>query len=117
MKPVSVLIHVPDVGQGLDWYQKAFIDAKPYYLVDFDMTLLDINGFTIEIVPADSKVGCGKYGTVLYWSVDSLNDVMTHFQLLGAKLYRGPMTIEEGLIMCQFEDPFGNLIGFKASRM
>ncbi|TOL44982.1 glyoxalase/bleomycin resistance/dioxygenase family protein, partial [Vibrio parahaemolyticus] len=36
-----------------------------------------------------------------------------HFQKLGARLYRGPMEIEDGLSMCQVEDPFGNLIGLR----
>ena len=113
MKPVSVLIHVVDVDQGFDWYKKAFPNAKERYLEAFDMRLLDISGFMIEIVKADAKVGSGKAGSVLYWPVSSVNDALEHFESLGAKLYRGPMAIEEGLRMCQIEDPFGNLIGLR----
>lgn len=113
MKPVSVLIHVPDVDQGLDWYKKAFPNAKERYLEAFNMRLLDISGFMIEIVKADAKVGSGKAGSVLYWAVSSVNDALEHFESLGAKLYRGPIAIEEGLRMCQIEDPFGNLIGLR----
>ncbi|MEZ8336060.1 glyoxalase/bleomycin resistance/dioxygenase family protein, partial [Vibrio splendidus] len=29
--------------------------------------------------------------------------------------YRGPMAIENGLFMCQIEDPFGNLIGLRGA--
>ncbi|EKA7375353.1 glyoxalase/bleomycin resistance/dioxygenase family protein [Vibrio parahaemolyticus] len=115
MKPIAILIHVPNVEKGLAWYQNAFPSAKPIYHPDSDFTVLELEGFSIEIVQADSKVGVGKNGTVLYWSVVELETSLQHFQSLGAKLYRGPMAIENGLIMCQLEDPFGNLIGLRST--
>ncbi len=111
--PASVLIHVPDVPAGLVWYQRAFPYAVAQYLPEFDFTLLRLPGFTIEIVQADEKVGAGKRGSVLYWQTDSLAQAITHFESLGARLYRGPMQIEGGLRICQVEDPFQNLIGLK----
>ena len=113
MNPIAILIHVPSVEEGLCWYKKAFPDAVAIYHPDSDFTVLDINGFSIEIVKADKKVGFGKKGTVLYWSVDNFDKALMRFQSIGAKLYRGPMEIEDGLIMCQVEDPFGNLIGIR----
>ncbi|EID7758613.1 glyoxalase/bleomycin resistance/dioxygenase family protein [Vibrio parahaemolyticus] len=110
MTPAAVLVHVPNVKQGLDWYQKAFPEATPVYHSNFDFTVLDLNGFSIEIVQADEKVGSGKNGAVLYWLVNNLSESLAYFEALGAKLYRGPMKIENGLSMCQVEDPFGNLI-------
>lgn len=113
LKPTAILIHVPDVSMGLDWYQRAFSNAVAQYLPDFDFTLLHINDFTLEIVQADEKVGAGKKGTVLYWAVESLDEAIAHLTHLGAKLYRGPMLIDNDLRMCQLSDPFGNLIGLK----
>ncbi|MFM2484311.1 VOC family protein [Celerinatantimonas yamalensis] len=113
MKPVAVLIHVPDVQLGLKWYQKAFPMASVCYLEEFDFTVLSIDGFSLEIVQADEKVSAGKCGSVLYWSFKNLNDALAHFNKLGARLYRGPLMIENGLAMCQVEDPFGNLIGLR----
>lgn len=113
MKPTTVLIHVPDVKLGLDWYQKAFPMAIPVFLKEFNFTLLKVGDFTLELVHADEKVSAGKSGTVLYWSVEDLAVVLEHFVSVGAKLYRGPMQIENGLAMCQVEDPFGNLIGLR----
>ncbi|MGL1138416.1 VOC family protein [Vibrio parahaemolyticus] len=113
MIPSAVLVHVPDVAKGLEWYKKAFPEAVPIYHSDFDFTVLDLNGFSLEIVEADEKVGTGKNGTVIYWSVDNLPAALAHFEALGAYLYRGPMEIESGLFMCQVEDPFGNLIGLR----
>ncbi|WP_375753655.1 VOC family protein [Vibrio sp. HN007] len=115
MTPSAILVHVPDVAKGLDWYKKAFPESVAVYHPDFDFTVLELNGFSLEIVRADEKVGSGKNGTVLYWSVDNLDDALTHFESLGAHLYRGPMKIESGLSMCQIEDPFGNLIGLRGS--
>ncbi|HCG7089390.1 TPA: glyoxalase/bleomycin resistance/dioxygenase family protein [Vibrio parahaemolyticus] len=111
MTPVALLVYVPDVEIGLQWYQQAFPEAVPMHLPNFDFTVLDVNGFFIEIVQSDDKVSEGKKGTVLYWSVSELS----RFEALGASLYRGPMEIENGLSMCQLEDPFGNLIGLRGA--
>ncbi|ASP38554.1 glyoxalase/bleomycin resistance/dioxygenase family protein [Bacterioplanes sanyensis] len=113
MTPAALLVHVPDIELGLDWYQRAFPTAKARFLPEFDFTVLDIGGFSLEIVQADDKVGSGKHGVVLYWLTQDWHATLKHFSDLGARLYRGPMAIENGLSMCQFEDPFGNLIGVR----
>jgi predicted enzyme related to lactoylglutathione lyase len=115
MNPSAVLVHVPDVTEGLEWYKQAFPNAVSVYYPEFDFTVLDLNGFSLEIVQADEKVCSGKSGTVLYWSVASLPVALAHFEALGAHLYRGPMDIENGLSVCQVEDPFGNLIGIRGA--
>ena len=112
-RPVAVLIHVPDVAEGLIWYQRAFPNAKAVYLANFDFTVLRLGDVDLEIVPADDKVSSGPAGTVVYWSVPNLKEAMTHFNHLGATVYRGPLKIEDGLGMCQVSDPFGNLIGLR----
>jgi len=113
LAPVAVLVYVPDVRDRLAWYQTAFPEAVPIYHSEFDLTVLDLNGFSLEIVQVDEKVDSGKKGTVVYWAVGNLTDALTHFEALGAKRYRSPMVIENGLAMCQIEDPFGNLIGLR----
>ncbi|MEJ2765940.1 glyoxalase/bleomycin resistance/dioxygenase family protein [Photobacterium sp. MCCC 1A19761] len=115
MVPAAVLVHVPDVTRGLEWYNTAFPEAVPIYHPDFDFTVLDLNGFSLEIVQADEKVGVGKNGTVIYWSVNNLSAALARFEALGAYLYRGPIEIENGIFMCQVEDPFGNLIGLRGA--
>ncbi len=113
MKPTAVLVHVPDVSKGLEWYQKAFPTAQATYFSDSDFTTLNIDGFYLEIMQADTKVSAGKAGTVLYWSTENIDESLAFFCSIGATLYRGPMSIENGLVMCQVEDPFGNLIGLR----
>lgn len=75
--PSAVLVHVPDVAKGLEWCKRAFPEAVPVYHPSFDFTALDLNGFSLEIVQADEKVGTGKYGTVIYWSVGNLSAALT----------------------------------------
>ncbi|NRA18551.1 MAG: glyoxalase/bleomycin resistance/dioxygenase family protein [Oceanospirillaceae bacterium] len=113
MKPIALLVYVCDVKAGLAWYQKAFPEAKAVYLEEFDFTIVNLHGFSLEIVQADNNVGSGKEGTVLYWSVPLLEVALNHFIELGASLYRGPMLIENAVGMCQVQDPFGNLIGLR----
>ncbi|MEX0447187.1 glyoxalase/bleomycin resistance/dioxygenase family protein [Xenorhabdus sp. SGI246] len=115
MKPATLLIPVPDVNLGLEWYKRAFPGVESIYLEEFDFTLLKIKDFILEVVQADDKVYSGKNGTVMYWSVPCLKTAIQHFQTIGAKLYRGPMVIENGLGMCQLEEPFGNLIGLRGN--
>ena len=113
MSPIAVLIHVPDVNAGLEWYQSVFPDAVLQNMGISEFYVLDINGFALEIVQSDSKVGSGKQGTVLYWSVHSLSEAVSRIQSLGGTIYRGPMRIEHNQSMCQIEDPFGNLIDLR----
>jgi len=117
MQPVAMLIHVEDIKAGLDWYTKAFPLARIKCLPDSDFTVLDINGFQLEVVQADEKVGAGKCGTVLYWQVKNLTQSLQHLMAIGAVLYRGPLDIEDQLSMCQVADPFGNLIGLRGPRL
>lgn len=60
----------------------------------------------------------GKSGTVLHWSVARLPAVLDHFEEFSTNLYRvylGPIDIENGISICQFEYPFGNLIGIRGT--
>lgn len=117
MNPVAVLMHVDDINESVRWYLAAFPSADLMESTD-EVKILSVQGFQIEIVRGDDKVSSGKAGTVLYWSVDDLDDVIVRLEWLGAKLYRGPLLVEDGIKkdgfrMCQLEDPFGNLIGFR----
>lgn len=108
-----VLIHVPDVESALTWYQHVFNSPKLNHHESNKLAVLDFNGFLLELVKSDEKVATGKSGCVLYWSVSNLDSTLERFLDNGAKLYRGPIAIENSLKMCQVEDPYGNLIGLR----
>lgn len=110
---MAVMIHAPGWRQGLDWYKKAFPKAKQISVPDLNFEYLRINNVNIETVNADKKVGTGAFGSVVYWKVLDFEKTKQHFESIGAVLYRGPMKIENNQKMCQFKDPFGNLIGIR----
>lgn len=111
MKPVANLIHVNNVDLALNWYKRAFPMAVERSINGY--IILDLGGFSLELVPADVQVGAGKLGSVTYYQVEDLETEISKFQKLGSIVYRGPMVIESGLGMCQVTDPFGNLIGLR----
>ncbi|MEZ0307932.1 MAG: VOC family protein [Ramlibacter sp.] len=109
----AVFVHVPDVESALSWYQSAFPGAERKRLDAFEFEYLNVGGINLEIVPSDEKVPSGAAGSVVYWRVPDFEAALAHFESLGAKLYRGPMDIEEGQRMCQVRDPWGNCIGLR----
>ena len=113
MPIVAVMVHVTDVEAGLRWYQQAFPLAKRKSISEPFFEYLDLNGVSIEIVPADEKVASGAAGSVVYWRVDDFDLTLRHMQSIGATLYRGPADIEDGKRMCQVRDPWGNCIGLR----
>jgi predicted enzyme related to lactoylglutathione lyase len=108
----AVLVHVSEPEAGRAWYGRAFPEAQHLKLED-GFELLQLQGTSIEIVPADEKVQSGPAGSVVYWRVQSFDEALSHLNALGAVLYRGPMNIEQGQRMCQVRDPWGNCIGIR----
>jgi len=115
LKPTiaAVMIHVSDVRTALDWYARAFPEARKVVIEKPQFECLSINDVQIEIVLADEQVTSGAAGSVVYWQVSDISARIRHLLSLGAELYRGPLTIENGLLMCQVRDPWGNCIGLR----
>jgi predicted enzyme related to lactoylglutathione lyase len=109
----AVLVHVPDVAEGLSWYKKAFPDAVRARSQPTDFEFLQIGQTQLEIVFADEKVTSGAAGSVVYWRVEEFERSLAHLTSVGAVLYRGPMKIDGDLWMCQVRDPWGNCIGIR----
>jgi predicted enzyme related to lactoylglutathione lyase len=110
---VAVMIHVPNPEQGLAWYEQAFPLATRQKSMENDFEFLRIGSVQIELVQADEKVSSGPSGTVVYWQVASIAEEVKRLEVLGGKLYRGPLSIEDSLSMCQVQDPWGNCIGLR----
>lgn len=109
----AVMIHVSDPEKGLEWYEKAFQDAKRIHYPEFEFECLELNGIQIEIVKADEKIGSGAFGIAVDWEVENFDVALADLIALGATLYRGPMALEFGRRMCKLKDPFGNIIGLR----
>jgi len=109
----AIMVHVTNVHDALAWYHRAFPGAVRRRLGIPEFEILFVGDVQLEFVPADTKVSSGPCGTVVYWQVPSFEETLEHFQSLGARLYRGPMQIEGGQLMCQVQDPWGNCIGLR----
>jgi predicted enzyme related to lactoylglutathione lyase len=109
----AVMVHVPDVPEALDWYEKAFPNALRTTIQGPDFDFLMINGVQLELVPSDEKVSSGAAGSVVYWAVEDFDASLQHFKSIGAVLYRGPLKIEGNASICQVRDPWGNCIGLR----
>lgn len=114
----AVLIYIPkrDHVEALNWYQKAFPQARKIKLSDFDFSYLDIEGVSLEIVTADQKVGVGVAGSVIYWSCADFQKRLDYLLSIGAKMFCGPLDIENNMRMCQVKDLWGNAIGIRGSK-
>ncbi len=104
-----VVMFVPSVRASAAWYSSTL--GLPISHVDNNFAVIAVGSASLCFHPADAKVRAGRAGQVAYWRVASLTAASTRFQGAGATLYRGPLAIESGQGVCQFADPFGNLIG------
>ncbi|MOA22893.1 Glyoxalase-like domain protein [compost metagenome] len=110
---LSILLHVGDWRQATAWYARAFPEAKRVLPAGDDYGHLELDGVALEIVDGDEKVSSGAAGSVVYWAVQDLTAEVARLEALGANLYRGPLTLEDGDCICQVRDPWGNCIGLR----
>lgn len=102
-------LSVKDLIASKAWFSKV-LGVAPW---------LDIEGYvefrvgqnSLALAPVDEKSPFSKGGQVAYWRVHELESGITHFVSQGAKVYRGPLDIENDEAICQIEDPFGNIFG------
>jgi predicted enzyme related to lactoylglutathione lyase len=109
----AVMVPVTNVAEALDWYERAFPGAIRSSASNPKFEFLVVRGVRIELVPSDAKMPSGPGGSVVYWRVPQLEPALQHLESLGARLYRGPLKIEGGQVMCQVQDPWGNCIGLR----
>jgi predicted enzyme related to lactoylglutathione lyase len=65
------------------------------------------------MVQVDSKVSSGPCGSIVNLNVEDFHESLKQFQAVGVTLYRGPMRIEDGKMMCQVQDRWGNCISLR----
>jgi predicted enzyme related to lactoylglutathione lyase len=108
-RPHLVILHVFDLERACHWYALLF-GVEPTQVAP-DYRVRWVGGMEVCFHPADRKVSSGHAGSVVYWETANLQQAKSHAEKLGAKLYRGPLEVEEGRFICQMEDPFDNLFG------
>lgn len=100
---------VSDLQKAKQWYSDAF-GTKPYfdepYYVGFD-----IEGFELGLLPEIEARGPGLGGATAYWAADNLDEEITRFEALGARLHSPKQDVGGGILLATMLDPFGNEIG------
>lgn len=109
----AVMIHTPEPAAALAWYQRAFPTGRRVTMGEPALEALRVGDVQLEFVPADERVAAGAAGTVVYWSVADVEPELQRLLAIGARLYRGPMAIEDEQAMCQLRDPWGNCLGIR----
>lgn len=111
----EVMYFVPDPEAGGEWYASLFgVGKTRFYNPDF--FILHVGGVDVFFHQADAKGPGGVAGQVTYWRVTDFDAALRHAESLGATLYRGPLDREDGTLMCQMKDPFGNAFGMVGPR-
>jgi len=109
----TIRISVLNVSESGDWY-KALFNLEPIENIE-NFISFKISNTYFDISLADSKSPVSTGGSVGYWLVDNLDAVLEKVKLLGGKIYRGPLKVNEiQRSIVQIQDPFGNVIGFEA---
>ncbi len=105
----TVIYHVPDLARAKAWYSAAF-GVDPYFDEPFYVGFT-IGGFELGLDPDTSELAAGEGGSVAYWGVKNLDDVLPNFTRDGAKVRSAPRDVGEGIRVASVSDPFGNTIG------
>lgn len=108
----NVFYFVDDLAAARDWYAE-LIGAGPVEVQPQLVTFLvgDVR-LTLHLGDEFNSVGKLK-GTVAYWGVDDVDEIVRWCVARGAVAHRGPKTIFTGERLCQLLDPFGNLFGVR----
>lgn len=108
----TIRIFTDDVPRARDWYKK-FLGISPVEDLE-NFVSFKINGTCFDISLADSKSPASAGGSVGYWLVDNLANMIERAIELGGQVYRGPLRVEEvKRTIVQIKDPVGNVIGFE----
>ena len=109
----TIRISVSNVIHSRDWYEALFGVSPVENLENFVSFKIGDTCFDISLADMKSPVSVG--GSVGYWLVDNLDNVIDKVSQLGGKVYRGPLKVKEiQRSIVQIQDPFGNIIGFEA---
>ena len=109
---IRLLSH--DVSKSRDWYMYFFSQDPVEDTENF--VSFKVAGVSLDITSPDAKnpFSCG--GSIGYWLVDDLDQVLEKVKELGGEIYRGPLKVTEtNRIIAQIKDPFGNVIGLEES--
>lgn len=102
-----------EVSKSRDWYRSLF-NLDPIEDTE-NFVSFKIAGVFFDITTPDTKNPFSFGGSVGYWLVDNVDEVLVRVKELGGEIYRGPLRVEETKrTIMQIKDPFGNIVGFES---
>jgi predicted enzyme related to lactoylglutathione lyase len=108
----NVFYFVEDLDAARDWYLELI--GTPPIEVQPQLVTFAVGATRLTLHRADEfNRSADLKGTVAYWGVESVDDVVAWLVARGATAHRGPKTIFTGERLCQLKDPFGNLFGIR----
>lgn len=105
----TVVFKVPDLARAKAWYEGLFGKA-PYFDQPFYVGF-QFGGFELGLDPEVSTQKPGPGGSVAYWGVRDLAEVMARLAKKGVTVVAPATDVGEGIKVATVADPFGNLIG------
>ncbi|MCM2352160.1 MAG: hypothetical protein NDI63_00995 [Pseudobdellovibrio sp.] len=109
----TIRIFSNDLKRSREYYEK-FFGLSPVEDSEFFVSF-KVGQTNLDITVPDQKNPFSTGGSVGYWLVDDINLVLKKAELLGGKLYRGPLKVLEiQRQILQIQDPFGNVLGFES---
>jgi predicted enzyme related to lactoylglutathione lyase len=105
----TVIYKAPDLERAKRWYSETF-GIEPYFNEPFYVGF-NVGGFELGLDPDVGKQGAGAGGSVAYWGVKDLAQVIDSLKSRGVKIVAPLQEVGEGIKVATVQDPFGNLIG------
>ena len=105
----TVIYKAPDLPKAKTWYSKVF-GIQPYFDEPFYVGF-NVGGYELGLDPDTSKQGAGRGGSVAYWGVKDLKNVLQRLEKENITVWSKLQDVGEGILVATIVDPFGNLIG------
>ncbi len=108
----TVRISTNNVNESRNFYS-ALLNILPFEDLD-NFVSFKVANVNLDITLSDEKSPSSTGGSVSYFLVDNLDEVIRKSISLGAKVYRGPLKVNEiKRTIVQIIDPVGNVVGFE----
>ena len=109
----AIMLFAEDTHAVGAWWAAAFgadrVEVEPSPQGDF--VFFDAAGVEIGVHAADPTKNPLGGSTVVYFSVESVEDARSRLLAAGASHHRGPLIVSPRRVICQLRDPFGNVFG------
>ncbi|MCL4496058.1 MAG: VOC family protein [Firmicutes bacterium] len=108
----EVTLFVDDVSAVKEWVGKLL--GCPITFESESYCSFAVGAIKLGLHTRDKKSQGPAGRQVPYWRVEDLHSAIDRFMALGGSIYRDPIVGIDGPMVCQMQDPFGNVWGLVA---